>query len=489
MAAIDSILAIVVQQNGSELRLGTDREPEMYRDATRLTLALDPTSDETLRMLLGPLLDDKRGKALERGPVEFMHEVPGIGVFHVSMTQRDAGPELDLVFVRAGNQPQPAPLMHAPQARPDAAVATPAPAQHVHLQGAAAGERLAALLSHAASLRASDLHLRQGEPPAVRIDGRLQAILSDPVESLEALVGEALADVVGTAIREQRSVDVAFEVPGVGRFRLNAYGSSAAPCASIRVLPVAPPPLGTLRIPAAIDDLLELPHGLVIVCGPTGSGKSTTLASLAQEILRKRSVVLITLEDPIEYRLRATRGSLVRQREIGADVRDFPTGLRDALREDPDVILIGEMRDAESIGLTLTAAETGHLVLASLHSRSAASAVERVVDTYAPERQVQIRVQLADALRAVISQRLLPHASGEGRIPAVEVLRVNYNIANQIREGRTAQIATVMQSGMKEGQLPLERCLADLVHTGQTRLEDARAVANDPVALASYLRG
>ena len=200
--------------------------------------------------------------------------------------------------------------------------------------------------------------------------------------------------------------------------------------------------------------------------------------------------MLISLEDPIEYKLRPGAGrSVVRQREVGRDVRDFPCGLRDALREDPDLLLIGEMRDAESIGLTLTAAETGHLVLASLHSRSAASAVERVVDSYPPERQQQIRVQLADALRVVISQRLVPSSSGEGRTAALEVLRVNHNVANLIREGRTAQIATAMQSGRKEGQLPLERCLADMIRAGQVQLEDARAVANDATALASYVRG
>jgi twitching motility protein PilT len=340
------------------------------------------------------------------------------------------------------------------------------------------------------SLRASDLHLREGEAPALRIDGRLQTILADPVTNLAELLGESLQESLQAAITTGRSVDVAFEVAGTGRFRLNVYAASQRGCASIRVLPAAVPALATLQLPMPFDDVVDLPHGLVIVCGPTGSGKSTTLAALAQEALRRRSIVLISLEDPIEYRLRGGHnGSLVRQREVGHDVRDFPTGLRDALREDPDVLLIGEMRDADSIGLTLTAAETGHMVLASLHSRSTASAIERVVDTYPPERQGQIRVQLADSLRAVISQRLLPHASGEGRIPAVEVLRVNYNVANVIREGRTAQLATAMQSGRKEGQLPLERCLADLVRGGHVRIEDARAVANDQAALGSYLQG
>ncbi|MBI5537677.1 MAG: PilT/PilU family type 4a pilus ATPase [Deltaproteobacteria bacterium] len=511
MAAIDSILGLVAQQGATELRVGTDREPEMYRGATRLRLALDSTPDDTLRLLLGPLLGpDREAILVESGSIEFLHIVPGNGEFHVVMKRREAEPghalaAFDVVFHRGQPKQSPAPAVpsRAVSALSEPAVPhAPAPiseraellAEGARVASAASladpGPGLVALLEHAVSLRASDLHVREGERPALRIDGRLQVILADPVASLGELLGESLWARTQTAIENGCSVDVAFEVPGTGRFRLNVYAASERACASIRVLPATVPALATLQMPMALDELVDLPHGLVIVCGPTGSGKSTTLAALAQEALRRRSIVLISLEDPIEYRLRCGQsGSLVRQREVGRDVRDFPTGLRDALREDPDVLLIGEMRDADSIGLTLTAAETGHLVLASLHSRSTASAVERVVDTYPPERQGQIRVQLADSLRAVISQRLLPHACGEGRIPAVEVLRVTYNVANVIREGRTAQLATAMQSGRKEGQLPLERCLADLVRSGQVRIEDARVVANDQAALGSYLQG
>jgi twitching motility protein PilT len=178
---------------------------------------------------------------------------------------------------------------------------------------------------------------------------------------------------------------------------------------------------------------------------------------------------------------------LVRQRQIGRDVRDFPTGLRDALREDPDVLLIGEMRDPETISLALTAAETGHLVLTSLHSRSATSAIERIIDAYAPERQQQVRSQLADALRAIVAQRLIPRAGGAGRVAALEVLRGNHNVGSLIRDGKTAQLVSVLQSSRKEGMLPLERCLADLVRAGHVARADATAVANDPTQLAAYL--
>jgi twitching motility protein PilT len=251
-----------------------------------------------------------------------------------------------------------------------------------------------------------------------------------------------------------------------------------------------PPDLDDLGLQADLADLPLRAHGLVIVCGPTGSGKSTTLAALARRALEERSALLVSLEDPIEYSLEASPKPLrgvARQRQIGSDVKDFPTGLRDALREDPDVILVGEMRDPESITLALTAAETGHLVLTSLHARSAASAVERIADAYAPERQKQVRVQLADALAAVIVQRLLPSRRG-GRVVAMEVLRSTSSVENLIREGRTAQFATAMQAGRDDGMLPFEKSLAALVKSGDVPLEDALAAANDRDVLLGYVR-
>jgi twitching motility protein PilT len=257
----------------------------------------------------------------------------------------------------------------------------------------------------------------------------------------------------------------------------------------VRLLRREAPGLAELQLPPLVESVVDLPHGLVVACGPTGCGKSTTLAALIQHALRARPQVLVTLEDPIEYVIRAPRGpGLVRQREVGTHVRDFATGLRDALREDPDMILIGEMRDAETISMALTAAETGHLVFASLHSRTAPSAVERIIDTYPPERQRQIRVQLADALRAVISQRLVPTADGAGRVPAVELLRVTHGVANLIREGRTAQIINALQGGGGEGMLLLERSLADLVRSKRISRETAAAAANDAATLGEYLR-
>jgi twitching motility protein PilT len=225
----------------------------------------------------------------------------------------------------------------------------------------------------------------------------------------------------------------------------------------------------------------------VIVTGATGSGKSTTLGALAREVLARRSVLLLTLEDPVEYDLPSTPRSLVRQRQIGRDVPDFARGLRDALREDPDVILVGEMRDPESIHLALTAAETGHLVLSSLHARSASAAVERILDTYAAERQQELRLMLADSLRAVVAQRLVPRAGGQGRVLAVEVLRVTTGVAASIRDGKVSGLRSAMQAGRDFGMIPLERHLADLTRARVITLEEARAQANDSTLLTQYL--
>jgi len=292
---------------------------------------------------------------------------------------------------------------------------------------------------------------------------------------------------VGASLLRGSSADAGVDAPGIGRARLHVFRTSEGLAAAVRLLPASAPSLASLQLPMPLEDLIALPHGLVLVCGATGSGKSTTLAALAQEALRRRSIVLSTLEDPIEHGLVASESSLVRRRQVGRDTPDFASGLRDALREDPDVLLVGEMRDPDTIGLALTAAETGHLVLSSLHSGSAASAVERIVDAYPPGRQAQIRIQLADSLRAVVVQRLLPRARGGSRIVALEVLRVTHAVASMVRDGKTAQLSTAMQSGRREGMISLERCLADRVQAGEVRLEDARAASNDPASLSLYM--
>jgi twitching motility protein PilT len=515
VARIDSILSIADRQGANELRLGSDREPQMFADGTQKRLAMPKTPTETLRELLGELLPPDREKMLAaQGQVQFLYEAGALGPYRVALTRR--GPpgallEIDAVFQRGRGKAAPAPpllapppaapqpalaVARAPVAEPAARPAEPSTAAQPAVESPS--PELAALLGRALSVHASDVHVLDGEPPLVRVGGKLRPLGAEPASDVAHLLGPALAELARRRLATGASLDVALGIEGVGRFRLNAYTTASGLAAAIRVLQSSPPALGELGLPVPLDDIVDLPHGLVIVAGATGSGKTTTLAALAQEALRRRPGMLLTLEDPIEYVLssRGGRGAC-RQRQIGRDVKDFATGLRDALREDPDVLLIGEMRDPETITLALTAAETGHLVLASLHSRGAAAAIERIVDSYPAERHHQVRVQLADALRVVVAQRLVPRAGAQGgdgahresRVLAAEVLRVNHAAASAIRDAKTAGVQSAIQAGRREGMLPLERCLADLVQRQRVSLEDARAAANDPAVLASYLTG
>ncbi|MCB9547198.1 MAG: PilT/PilU family type 4a pilus ATPase [Myxococcales bacterium] len=331
---------------------------------------------------------------------------------------------------------------------------------------------------------ASDVHLATGEAPVLRVDGRLLAVPGNG----DALVAALLTPTRRAAVEADGAHDFALELPGRARFRANVYQHAGGEAAALRVLTRAAPTLKQLDFSFDLEPLTRLPHGLVIVCGPTGSGKTTTLAALIRQVLETRGGALITLEDPIEYTFDAPRGALVRQRQIGVHAPDFVAGLRDALREDPDILLVGEMRDRTSIELALTAAETGHLVFTTLHTRSAAAAIDRILDAYPAERHAQLRQQIADAVRGIVSQRLLPRARGDGRVPAVEVLRSTTGVQALIRDGRTSGLASALQGGGADGMIPLERSLADLVRRGQVTRAVAEAAANDVNALAEYLR-
>ncbi len=498
MKPIDSVLRIMVQDGATELRLASDRAPQMFRGDVGLPLTIPATSTKMLQGLLDDLWTSRAAALGEQRSLSFSYASDELGDFAVTLQQeadgalkvffrRDGEPLAPVAQVVRSEVPPPSVLRPAPAGEDEASAAAPDPrAGGSDEQRNALPADMIALLARAASMGASDVHLGEDRPPIVRVDGELRLLEGAGAPDPAALVGgpAQLAQVRGG-----HSVDRALDVAAVGRLRVNVYASDGGLCAAIRILRREAPALRDLDLPKSLESLVDLQHGLVIVCGSTGSGKSTTLAALGQQALRARARVLISLEDPIEYLIRPGReAGLVRQREIGPHAHDFATGLRDALREDPDILLVGEMRDSETISLALTAAETGHLVLTSLHSRTAASAVERIVDTYPPERQRQIRVQLADALRAVVSQRLVARANGKGRVAAVELLRVTYAVANLIRDGRTAQITSALQASGDGGMLPLERSLADLVRSNTITRETAVAVANDPSTLAEYLR-
>ncbi|MEO7109527.1 MAG: PilT/PilU family type 4a pilus ATPase [Polyangiaceae bacterium] len=518
MARIDSILAMLTAQGANELRVGTDREPKLLAFGTQKRFSMPATNEETLRDLLGELLTPEREQVLRegRGRVDFIYEQPSLGSFQVGMAMRGSKDGFDVTFLKSQRAPKaaprvepprevavnppPAPAQSQPQSQPEAFDDTtgtheiaiePVHANPDHFTSSGEFDAQTntnafdGLIAHAAAIKASDLHLAFGETPRARVDGVLVAL--DFPGEIDLTSSLPLSQAECARVARGESVDLGIEIPGTGRVRLHVFRTSSGIAAAIRLLPRMAPTIASLHMPIPLEPLIDTHHGLILVCGATGSGKSTTLAALCQEILRKRSIVLTTLEDPIEYGLNATASSLLRRREIGRDVPDFASGIRDALREDPDVILIGELRDAETIAHALTAAETGHLVLASLHSSGAASAIERIVDAFPPERHDQLRGQLADSLRPIIAQRLLPRARGGGRIPAVEVLRVNHAIAAIIREGKGAQLSSAMQSGKADGMITLERCLADRVIAKDIRLEDARASANDLSSLMAYL--
>jgi len=476
MNALDGLLKMLALHQADELRLGVERAPVLLSRGVPKNFTLAETGERVLRQMLGSLLSPEVERGLARGgAVAATYGAGEVGVYQVQFLPRGPGETGFDVVLSNSPPPEPEPVETA---RPSLGAVEATSRSHAARPCAA----LEALLAQAVALRASDVHVRDGEPAYARVDGRLVPLNGGPHLTAE-LLGDALAV-------QAQSRDLSLASPSAGRVRLHAFRAGGATAIAVRVLPPVVPRLSSLGFPVDLSDLALLPSGLVLLTGPTGSGKSTTAAALCQEALRQRSAVLLTLEDPVEYAFdtRSTE-SVVRQRQIGADVADFATGLRDALREDPDLLLVGEMRDAESISLALTAAETGHLVFASLHSRSAASAIERIVDTYPAARQHQLRIQLADSLRAIVAQRLLPRAQGSGRVVALEVLRKNAAVANLIREGKLPQLVNVMQSSRKDGMLQLERSLAELCRSGAVEERTARAAANDQEALSEYLRG
>ena len=340
---------------------------------------------------------------------------------------------------------------------------------------------LVTLLQATVSAGASDLHLTVGRPPTARRDGVLVPFEGVPLllpDESERIVLSLLNDAQRQEFDENQQVDFSFGIESIGRFRANAYRQRNSCALALRVIPFRVRSLDELGAPWAASELLMRPFGLVLVVGPTGSGKSTTLAAMIDKINETRPVHILTIEDPVEY-LHHHKVAMVNQREVGTDVTSFTEGLRSALREDPDVILLGEMRDLDSIAITLTLAETGHLVFATLHTNDASQALDRIVDVFPAERRDQIQIMLAGSLQGVISQRLLP-AEGGGRVAAYEVLMANDAVRNLLREGKTRQLRNTMISGQQEGMQTMEMDLARLVSSGILSFENAAEISQYP---------
>ncbi|MDR3559852.1 MAG: type IV pilus twitching motility protein PilT [Negativicutes bacterium] len=347
-----------------------------------------------------------------------------------------------------------------------------------------------ALLHDALARGASDVHITVGIPPVLRINGRLVSTERAPLTPKDT--AELLEAITTAEQRElfshQGELDFSHAIHGFSRFRVNAFRQRGSIAIAVRLVAEQVPTLEDFGYPEIFKILARKPRGLVLVTGPTGSGKSTTLAAMINLINSERTCHIITLEDPIEY-LHKHKKSIVNQREINADTKSFTTALRSALREDPDVILVGEMRDPETIATAITAAETGHLVFATLHTNDAAQTIDRIIDGFPPHQQQQIRIQLSLTLQGIIAQQLLPRADGSGRVAALEILIVTPAVRNIIREGKTHQIISVIQTGGKAGMQAMDMSLRDMCRQGTITQEEALTRASDPDTFTRLVNG
>jgi len=328
---------------------------------------------------------------------------------------------------------------------------------------------------------ASDLHLTAGSPPMIRHHGRLHAL--DYPKMTPQLTREVVYSILTNEQRQRLEtdwqIDFAYSIPGRARFRVNAYFQRASIGAALRLIPSDMPKLETLGLPRTLDDFVAKPRGFVLVTGPTGSGKSTTLAAMLDKINATRHEHILTIEDPIEF-LHRHQKCIVNQRELGSDTKSFAMALKAALRQDPDVILVGEMRDLETISTALTAAETGHLVFATLHTQDTAQTVDRIVDVFPPEQQGQVRVQLSVALQGIITQQLIATADGKGRAVAAEILVPTPAVRNLIREGKTHQIYSALQTGGSHGMQTMDASLVELARQHKITREVAESRSGQP---------
>ena len=335
--------------------------------------------------------------------------------------------------------------------------------------------RIEPLLDEVIKKKASDLHLQVGLPPMIRIDSALLPVQGTTVlneEGVEALIFSLLDDEQKQILLKDKEYDFSFSFGDLGRFRVNAFHERGNLAAALRLIPNDIPSVESLGLPQIVNKFAEYPRGLVLVTGPTGSGKSTSLASLIKKINFEQAKHIITIEDPIEY-AHTSKKSIIVQREVHYDTYSFSAALRSALREDPDVVLIGEMRDLETIASAITIAETGHLVFATLHTNSASQSVDRMIDVFPPHQQSQIRSQLANILMAICSQRLVPVIGG-GRIAAAEILIANPAVRNIIREGKSHQLEAVIQTGAEFGMQSMDNTLVKLIKAGTISYEEAR---------------
>lgn len=350
--------------------------------------------------------------------------------------------------------------------------------------------RIETLLEEVIKKKASDLHIQVGLPPMLRVDGTLVAVTGSTAlneEAVEALIFAILDDEQKQILLKDKEFDFSFAFGDLGRFRVNAFHERGNLAAALRLIPNEILSTEQLGLPKTVEKFADYPRGLVLVTGPTGSGKSTTLASLINKINHEKPVHIVTIEDPIEYTHKSNKAVIV-QREVHYDTYSFSAALRSSLRQDPDVVLLGEMRDLETIAAAITIAETGHLVFATLHTNGAAQSIDRMIDVFPPHQQPQIRAQLSNILMGICSQRLVPTIGG-GRIAAAEIMVATPAVRNIIREGKTHQLEAVIQTGAEHGMQSMDKTLVSMIHAGTITYDEARNVAVDIDELDRLMRG
>lgn len=502
MAAIDSLLRLIDTQRADGLLVRTGSPPALLVGDGEKSLSMPPLDASMVAALVEELLaEDQQATLREQGHLSLTYASDGLGALEVAV-RRD-GEQVSATFrVQGGTAsgaPSPATPAEAGRRRGNLAP-TPGPlaarieGEFLPASSVAAGPgHLVDLLRQAAARQVADVFLSAGEPATWRLDGGLARVdgVVPTDEDLEALFAPVLSADRRERLAQHGSVDLALELDAEGggaapRFRVSLFQQSRGMAAALRPVARRIPSLQELALPPSLAGLIDYPHGLVLMTGPTGSGKSTTMAALIALLHQTRFRHVITIEDPIEFQYPAGR-CLIHQRQLGTHVSSYADGLRAALRSAPDVILVGEMRDSETIAAALTAAETGHLVLSTLHCGSAAMAVDRIIDGFPEARQNQVRLQLSDVLRTVVSQRLVEALPPGGRLPALEILHVTHAVGALIREGRSHQISTVIQTGRDLGMVSMERSLSELVRAGRISRSVARAAANDPTDLDGLL--
>ena len=493
VARLDDLLAHMLKANAQSLRFQQDSPPILLIGREHVPLSNHNVTAAMITALLDSLLDEGGRRALSvTGQHDGSYDATATLGHSFNYRVRQSPDGIGLAFKLAdGDRPyQSTPASLVPlggsMGTPTAVAVEVAPPRPPVRAGGDEWrtDDIRELLKQVVGRRCSDLVVSSGKEARVRIAGDYKNVpggVFDDAAILRSL-GDTLTPERRQVLDLEGSLDTALEIedgPARLRFRVNVFSQMHGLAAAFRPIWDTVPSLEALNLPRELLPLVEFPYGLVLVTGPTGSGKSTTLSALLERLNATAERHVITLEDPIEYVFRNER-CLIHQREIGVHVRDFAYGLRSALREAPDVIFVGEMRDLDTIAAALTAAETGHLVLSTLHSGSAAQAVDRIIDVFPEHQQSQVRIQLADTLRAIVTQRLLPTVDGRGRIPAIELIRINYAFSNLIRERRTHLFTSTAQSNRKDGTVPFDESLSRLVRDGHIKLEVAERAARDP---------